>query len=94
MDRITSEQILIKGKTFPKKILFGTCLETYELFYVTNIFTYYSDSNGSFLMVRTDDREEVASNEFAEIGFWSSVDAVFLGEETLYFESEDCNESL
>lgn len=94
VDRVTSETILLKGKIFPKKILFGTFLEPYKLFYVTDIFTYYCDDSGSFLMVRTEDRKEVASNEFAEMGFLSSVDAVASGEETLYFKSDDFNESL
>ena len=73
VDSVTSESILLKSKLFPKKVLFGKFLELYELFYVTDIFTYYRDASGSFLMVRTEDRKEVASNEFASAFSLSST---------------------
>lgn len=50
--------------------------------YATDRFLFYDDELEMPVMFRTDDGTLVSNNEFAEIGFWESVDAVKNGAES------------
>lgn len=53
-----------------------------KLVYATDRFLFYDDELEMPVMFRTDDGTLVSNNEFAEIGFWESVDAVKNGAES------------
>lgn len=75
LDSIEVEQI-----TIPKKILYGSLLDLYELSLVTDKFIYYN-YECVMLMVDKDTRKIVSDNYFAEVGYWRSVEAIRAGEE-------------
>lgn len=67
------------GRKIPYEILFKE--ERAHLVFATDQFLYYLDELGCINMFRTCDGTLVSDNEFAEIGFYESTDAIETGEE-------------
>ena len=84
IDVLTADTISKNDIVLPKKILYGQLLNTYELYLVTDKYTYYALGD-SFLMLDTESRSIVADNYFAEVGFSQSEEAIKEGVEKLYF---------
>ena len=94
LDKLIEDCIIIDNQSFPKKIVFGSFGDVYDLAYITDTYTYYCESGDQVLMFDTKSREEIASNYFAEVGLMDSIENVSLGKEKLLYQSEVFSESL
>lgn len=89
VDQLRKETVKTEDLELPKMIVYGSFLNVYELYLVTDKYTYYS-SEDLYVMLETDSREVIADNYFAEVGYADSVDAIRKGEEKMlwYWDSE------
>ncbi len=69
-----------QGRDIPYYIIFDERLLKLE--FATDRFLYYDDDLEMPVMFRTEDGTLVSDNEFAEIGYYQSLDAIEQGEET------------
>ena len=76
LKRIAAE---FDGRKIPYEILFKE--ERAHLVFATDQFLYYLDELGCVNMFRTCDGTLVSDNEFAEIGFYESEEAIETGDE-------------
>ena len=75
-----------QGRNIPYYILFDK--RFLKLEFATDRFLYYDDELEMPVMFRTEDGTLVSNNEFSEIGYLDSLDAIELGEESvLAFEA-------
>ena len=66
----------------PKKILFGSGPDIYDLALVTDKYIYYAYED-QFLMLDSKDGTIISDNYFAEVGCWNSLEEIHKGNEQL-----------
>lgn len=76
----------------PFRILFDNRL--LELQFATDKFLYYDDRLAMPVMIRTSDGSVVSNDEFAEIGFYQSLEAIKSGEEKQMLFTRTPSESM
>lgn len=89
LDELKNDCIIVGDLEFPKKIVYDAFLDEYDLIYVTDQYTYYSDCFDSYLMLDTDTRYSIAIGCFAYSGYEDSVENVTSGKEKLLYYSEE-----
>lgn len=78
----TDNTVQVNGASFNKRVLAHDMCDLFQLFLVTDQYTYYG-SDDRFLMISTDTRNVVSDNYFAECGYFESAKNVRNGKETL-----------
>lgn len=89
LDELTKDCVIVGDKAIPKKIVYDSLLNEYELLYATDRYIYYTEFGDSYLMLATDTRELLATSFFAECGYWDSVENVASGKEVLLYCTEE-----
>lgn len=85
IDSYTSNvAVSVAGKTIPSRIPNNKLYCVYQLYLVTDQYTYYLHDD-EVLMLSTENHIVVSDNYFAEVGFWDSVNNIKQGKETLLF---------
>lgn len=87
IDGLTLEKVNVGDMSLPKQIIYGSCQDIYDLFFVTNKYIFYA-LDEDFLMFDYKSKAVIADNYFAKVGWINSTKAIQKGEQKMLFSAE------
>ena len=87
IDGVTLEKVDVGDMSLPKQIIYGSCQDIYDLFFVTDKYIFYA-LDKDFLMFDYKSKTIIADNYFAKVGWINSTIAVQKGVQKMLFSAE------